>query len=104
MEEAMNRTAKVNAIIPGTNTPATGTFNGEIRTAGRTLAAFDDAHVPFEIDVDVSEFMVVCHRTDEEGDVQLEVEVRGASGPRLWGRSRGREARILVAAGGIRCV
>jgi hypothetical protein len=48
--------------------------------------------------------MVVCHRTDEEGDVQLEVEVRGDSGPRLWGRSRGREARILVAAGGIRCV
>jgi hypothetical protein len=100
----MNRTAKVNATIPGANAPTHFTFNGEIRTGGRTLAAFDDAHVPFENDEDVTEFMVVCHRTDEDGDIQLEVEVRGDTGPRLWGRSRGREARILVAAGGIRCV
>ncbi|MGH7503109.1 MAG: hypothetical protein ACREL7_15395 [Longimicrobiales bacterium] len=98
----MNRTAKVTAIIPGED--SAGTFNGEVRTAGRTLAQFDDAHVPFEIDVDASEFMVVCERTDEGGDVQLEVEVRSEIGPRLWGRSRGRQARILVAAGGIRCV
>lgn len=100
----MNRTAKVNAIIPGSTATAAGTFNGEIRTAGRTLAAFDDAHVPFEIDVEASEFMVICQRTDDDGDVQLEVEVRGDTGPRLWGRSRGHEAKILVAAGGIRCV